>query len=447
MAFYSSYGAAQEVTGSCHLLEIGNIKILIDCGLFQGKEDYLNYKEFGFNPNEINYVILTHAHLDHIGRLPLLVKNGFDKKIITTKATFELAQLMLRNAAGILQEKEVPLYDYEDVENTLNLFETFLNYEETFYIEEDIKITFKNAGHILGSATVKIDYFEDSMNKSLLFSGDIGQPHRIITSKIDTWDNANYVFLESTYADRIHSNLEKSINSFKKQIINTLNKDGVVVIPAFALERTQEVLYILKQMSEEKLLKDVPVFLDSPLAINLTRVFTKFPELFSKDITDILKSHNNPFAFKELISCYTRDDSIQINETVGKKIIIAGSGMCEGGRIPYHLSRYITDENNSIIFVGYQVEGTLGRKILDGNKVVRIHNMDTKVKANISLVDGFSAHADQNDLINFVKDFNDIFCIYLIHGDASRLDTLKDKLEEEYSTKVHIVKMKEKIYI
>lgn len=447
MAFYTSYGAAQEVTGSCHFLEIKHLKILIDCGLFQGKEEYLNYEDFAFNPEEIDYVIVTHAHLDHIGRIPLLVKNGFNKKIISTKATYELAKHMLKNAAVILQEKENPLYSLDDTSKALSLFTQFLEYDDSLELEEGIFISFKNAGHILGSATLKIDYYEDFMKKSTIFSGDIGQKNRLITSSIDLWDDANYVFLESTYGDRIHKDLNISVESFKENIINVINKGGVVVLPSFALERTQEILYILKQMSEDELLNDIPVFLDAPLAINVTKLFLKYATLLNDELRTYINKGENPFNFKELNISYTKEESIKINEVPGAKIIIAGSGMCEGGRVKYHLQRYLQSSLNLIMFVGFQVQGTLGRKILDGKKVVEIEDSEVNISAQIRSIDGFSAHADQKDLIGFIKDFRNIFCIYLIHGDEKKLEVFKEKINKELNDKVHIVKMKERIYI
>lgn len=447
MAFYSSHGAAGEVTGSCHLLEIGHIKILIDCGLFQGKEEELNFQELEFDPSDINYIIVTHAHLDHIGRIPLLVKNGFRNKIISTKATFDLAKLMLRNAAGILKEKKPILYNQEDVDETLELFGLFLEYNESIEIEENIKISFKNAGHILGSATVKIEYIEDSMKKSVIFSGDIGQKSRIITSDIEFWEDANYIFLESTYGDRLHERLDISIEEFKEKIIKVLNNGGTVLLPSFALERTQEILYILKQMSNDNLLENVEVYLDSPLAINVTKTFLNYEYLFNDNIKKVLENKDNPFYFKELQYTYTRDESIEINKKEGKKIIIAGSGMCEGGRIPFHIIKYANNDKNMILFIGYQVQGTLGKKILENKKNIKIENQDIKINAIIDSVDGFSAHADQNGLIDFIKDFKNIYCIYLIHGDTKRLETFKSKITNELKDKVHIVKMKEKIYI
>ena len=447
MAFYSSYGAAGVVTGSCHLLEIQHLKILIDCGMFQGKEESLNTEEFGFDPKEIDYLILTHSHLDHIGRVPLLVKRGFNKKIISTKATFEIAKLMLYNSAVIIQESKNPFYTLNDIEPTLDLFGTFLEYDNSLELEEGIRISFKNAGHILGSATLKVEYFEDKMNKSAIFSGDIGQHKRVITSELQPWNDANYIFLESTYGDRIHEDLYLSIDTFKENIIKVIKDDGVVVLPSFALERTQEVLYLLKQMSEDSLLKNTPVYLDAPLAINVTKVFLKYPELLNENIKKIIQNNENPFSFKELNTCYTKEESLAINETKGAKIIIAGSGMCEGGRVKYHLLRYLQESKNMVMFIGYQVGGTLGRKILEGNKPIKIEGKDIRVNAKISCIDGFSAHADQKDLIKFVKDFKSIFCIYLIHGDLEKQKIFKKKIQDDLEDKVHIVKKGEKIYI
>lgn len=447
MAFYSSFGAAGEVTGSCHLLEVKHLKILIDCGLFQGKDEILNYEEFAFNPKEIDYLIVTHAHLDHIGRIPLLVKKGFNKKIITTKATFDLVKLMLVNAAKILQEKEKPLYTIDDVELTFTYFNTFLDYEECFLLEDDVNVCFKNAGHILGSASLKIYYIEDNMNKSVVFSGDIGQKNRLITSNIKAWDDANYVFLESTYGDRVHKSLDISIDTFQENILNVLQKGGVVILPSFALERTQEILYILKQMSKKGELKNIPVFLDAPLAINVTKVFLKYSFLLNEKLQKIVEDGENPFSFNELNISYSKEESLLINEISGAKIIIAGSGMCEGGRVKYHLLRYLESSSNLVMFVGYQVSGTLGRKILDGKKLVQIENRDVEINAQVRSVDGFSAHADQNDLIDFIKDFKSNYCVYLIHGDENKLEIFKNKISNELKGKVHIVKKKDRIYI
>jgi metallo-beta-lactamase family protein len=447
MAYYTAQGAAMEVTGSCHHLKIGKIQILIDCGMFQGKDEELNYEEFGFDPKKIDYLILTHAHLDHIGRVPLLVKKGFNKKIICTKATYEIAKLMLANSANILQEKPKPLYNISDVEPALKLFGAFLEYNETMTLKEGIKIGFKNAGHILGAASVKIKFKEENIKKSVVFSGDIGQEARIITSKVDFWKKANTVFIESTYGASLHENITLSTKKFKKHILQTLNNKGTVVIPSFALERTQEILFLLKQMSQKGLLQGIPVYLDSPLAINVTKVFGNYPKLFSKKVQKMIEAGENPFDFQELQTTYSKEESTQINKVNKPKIIIAGSGMCEGGRVKYHLVRHLSDSNSLILFIGYQVQGTLGRKIINHNGEITIAGQHLKIEAHIEQIDGFSAHADQKGLLKFIDNLKGLDCVYLIHADEPKLEAFKEKIKETLHQKVHIVKRHESIYI
>ena len=447
MAYYTSFGAAGEVTGSCHLLEIGKINILVDCGMFQGEDEHLNFEEFGFNPDNINYLILTHSHLDHIGRVPLLIKKGFNGKIISTKATSEISELMLRNSAAILESEPKVLYTVEDANRVPEFFDKTLEYGESRKLDGGITLSFKNAGHILGAASLKLEFFEDGVPKSIVFSGDIGQRKRVITSSLEFWDEAEYVFLESTYGAALHENLNISIDEFKKEIIDTVDNGGTVVIPSFALERTQEVLYILRGLSEEGKLDNVNVFLDAPLAINLTKTFLKYPELFCDEVKDILKSGEKPFSFKELKNCYTKEESIAINKIEGPKIIVAGSGMCEGGRVRHHLQRYIEDEINTVLFVGYQVRGTLGRKIIDGLDPITINKSKHHIKAKIVQIDGFSAHADQKELLEWIKDIKELYCVYLIHGDSNKLQIMKEKVHDVLHDKVHIVKMRERIYL
>lgn len=447
VAYYTSFGAAGEVTGSCHLLEIGKTNILIDCGMFQGEDEHLNFEKFGFNPDNIHYLILTHAHLDHIGRVPLLIKKGFNGTIIATKATYDIARLMLKNSASILECEEEPLYTVDDAYNAFEFFNETLEYDESMQLDGNIKVMFKNAGHILGATSVKIEFIEDELPKSVIFSGDIGQRARVITSSIDYWDSANYVFLEATYGATIHENLNISINEFKDRILQKVKSGGTVVIPSFALERTQEILYILRKLSLDGQLKGIKVFLDAPLAINVTKTFLQYPYLFSDEVKNIFLKGENPFAFKELINCATKDESIGINSETGPKIIIAGSGMCEGGRVKYHLQRYLEDESALILFVGYQVRGTLGRKIRDEISPVHIKGKDLNINAEIFQIDGFSAHADQKELLDWIVDIKDIYCVYLIHGDLNKLEIMKDKVRNVLHDKVHIVKMKERIYL
>ncbi len=447
MAYYTSYGAAGEVTGSCHLLTIGKIKILIDCGMFQGEENELNFEPFRFDPKDINYLIVTHAHLDHIGRIPLLVKKGFNQKIISTRATFSIATLMLKNSAGILQTKKKVLYNTDDVNPALKYFGNYLEFDESMIIEDDIKITFKNAGHILGAVSVKIEFKDEGMDKSVIFSGDIGQQERIITAPIQYWHDANYLFVESTYGSSIHTKLNLSIKSFKEQILKTLKNGGTVVIPSFALERTQEILYLLKQMSEADELENIPVFLDSPLAINVTKTFMNYPHLFSYHVGKVIQDGGNPFDFKELTNTYDKEESLKISNHIGAKIIIAGSGMCEGGRVGYHLVKYLSDKKNLVLFVGYQVESTLGRKISSGKGTVKVLNTEIHVQAKIGYVSGFSAHADQKEILEWIDTIKNLYCVYLIHGDIPQLQTLKEKVKKELKEKVHIVKINEQIHL
>jgi metallo-beta-lactamase family protein len=447
MAFYTSHGAAGEVTGSCHLIEIGKIKILIDCGMFQGQEEELNFEPFKFNPKDINYLIVTHAHLDHIGRVPLLVKEGFNGSIISTKATYSISRLMLKNSAGILENKKEKLYSINDIEPTLKLFDTFLESDESINLNENIQISFKNAGHILGAVSVKVEFIDEGIEKSIIFSGDIGQNERIITSPVKYWDNANTLFIESTYGASLHQPLNISIENFKEQILETIKKSGTVVIPSFALERTQEILYLLRGMSLKDQLKGVTVYLDSPLAIDVTKTFLQFPHLFGEDVKEILKEGKNPFNFKELVETYSKENSELIESNKNAKIIIAGSGMCEGGRVGSHLLKYINDEKNLILFVGYQVEKTLGKKISSKDKDVKILGTHVDVKAKIGYASGFSAHADQKDILEWINNIKNLYIVYLIHGDIEKEKILKQKIKDELKEKVHIVKLGEKIHI
>lgn len=447
MAYYTSFGAAGEVTGSCHLIKIGKIRILIDCGMFQGEESELNFKEFDFDPSDINYLIVTHAHLDHIGRIPLLVKKGFNKKIISTRATYTIAQLMLKNSAGILETKPKQLYTLADVEPALSLFKDFIEPDGHMMLDGDIKVTFKNAGHILGAVSVKLEFEDEGIEKSVVFSGDLGQDKRIITAPVQEWHSANYVFVESTYGASTHEDIEISIDSFKKQILDTIQNGGTVVIPSFALERTQEVLFLLRQMSEDGLLEKIPVFLDSPLAINVTDAFLHFPNLFSFDVMKIILDGKNPFSFKGLVHTYNKESSREINNHIGAKIIIAGSGMCEGGRVGHHLIHHLIDEKNLVLFVGFQVESTLGRRISTGDGDITILGTELHVKAKIGYVSGFSAHADQKEILNWLDAMDDLYCVYLIHGDQPQLKTLKEKIKSKLKEKAHIVKLGETIHL
>ncbi len=444
MITFESFGGAGVVTGSCHLLQIDNTRILIDCGMFQGDEEGLNHEGFAFDPADIDYLLVTHAHLDHIGRIPMLVKEGFDGRIVSTPATFALAKLMLHNAGGIIEENPKPIYTSHDVGPALAKFDTFLEYDGSLRIGEDIVVTFKNAGHILGSAIIKIDYKDGDEDKSVVFSGDLGQDSRIITSQLQGFESAHYLFVESTYADRLHKNMNVSIMEFKTYIADAIKHGATVVIPSFALERTQEVLYILRQMSLKGDLDGAHVFLDAPLAINVTKTFLNYPKLFNNEVRRQLEDNINPFDFKQLVHTQSREASQKIEVAKGAKVIIAGSGMCEGGRVQKHLKRYLSDESAVIIFVGFQVESTLGHEILHKDRV-EIEGITLEKNALIREVDGFSAHADRDDLLEWIEAVEGLKKIFLIHGDAKKLKTFTKLINKRTGIQARAVAMHDPI--
>ena len=449
MAIVTSYGAAQTVTGSCHLVKIGSIKILIDCGMFQGDGgSENNYKPFDFDPADIDFLIITHAHLDHIGRVPKLIKDGFNGKIISTKPTHDIANIMLLDSAKILKEeyKSVrrkarrrgdedsvlePLYTVEHVKQVFSKRWRLLEYFEMSKLGKKIKVTLGNAGHIMGSSFVMIDYQEEKIAKRIVFSGDIGSPHRLIIDSIDKIDEGDTLFIESTYGDRKHRPLKESIEEFKQAVITTLERNGNVVIPSFALERTQEILWLLHKMYEENELPTCRVFLDSPLAIKATRLYNKYPINLSDEVEEQALDENDPFSFETLELTSTVVESRTINKVKERAIIIAGSGMCNGGRVMHHLKHRLWDKLNTVIFVGFQVPGTLGRGIIDGDEYVKIYGDDIIVKAQIKTINGFSAHADQSDLIEWIGNFKDLKKLYLIHGETEKIEIFKNVIKEK----------------
>ncbi len=464
MATVTSYGAAQMVTGSCHLLEIGNIHILIDCGMFQGNADHKNIEPFGFNPKDIDFLILTHGHLDHIGRVPKLVKEGFNGIIVATKATIDIASIMLLDAAKIQNEEyktlykkakrrgaeatvSEPLYDLDDVSDTFKRRRKPAYYNKKIKLTDTIFVTFKEAGHILGAAFIEVDYHDEGMQKRVVFSGDIGNKERIVIDGLVYGTKTNVLFVESTYGDRVHRDLDESIAEFRDAVIETTKRGGNVMIPSFALERTQEILILLKQMFEEGLLEACKVFLDSPLAIKATNLYKQHPKLLNEEheINSILG--NNPFAFDILKLTQTPSQSISINAVKRRAIIIAGSGMCTGGRILHHFKHRLWDEKNSLIFVGYQVGGTLGRKIVDGAEFVYVRGEKIAVKAKIYTINGFSAHGDREDIIDWIEHFEGLENIYLIHGEEDKAKIFRETIIERLHIKTHVVKEREHIHI
>ena len=464
MAKVISYGAAEVVTGSCHLLELENGKrLLIDCGMFQGREEERNYQAFGFDPASVDYLLVTHAHLDHVGRIPKLVKEGFNGLIVTTDATRDLSAVIMMDSAKIMKEdyltlykkaerkgKEdevpLPLYEEEDVRNVFSLKHRICRYDKAFELCEGVTVTYRNAGHILGSAFIEIDYKEGEERRTIVFSGDIGNDNRLVLPDLASCEKADYLYVESTYGDRNHKSTLKSVKEFKDVILSTLDNWGNVIIPSFAIERTQEILCILKAMYDKGQLPECKVYLDSPMATKTTAIYRKYAEeLLSEECQDIKKRDGTVFDFAYLNYTRNVDESKAINDEKYRTIIIAGSGMCTGGRILHHFKNRLWNRKNAVIFVGYQAEGSLGRKIVDGAEWVKIYHEEIKVQAEIHTINGFSAHADQSGILDWVRNIQDLKRIFLIHGEEDKQEVLREVMGKELHEKAHIVAPEEVI--
>ena len=447
----SFHGAIRGVTGSCHLVECRNTRILIDCGMYQGrrKTEDENKNGFGFNPASIDFLILTHGHLDHCGRIPFLVKHGFSGKIFCTAATRELAKLIMLDSARIQEEEAEyrtrkarrrdensepvrPLYDTLDALNATDFFVT--DTEKSGYIQHldiapGIRISFFDAGHILGSASILLELEENNIHKRVLFSGDLGYGGRAILRDPAKPPAADIVVMETTYGDRLHKQLAPSIDELYLAINDTLKRGGNVLIPSFALERTQEILYYLREGMEQGLVPGATkVFLDSPMAISATSIFQRHHECFDTETWAIFQSGKDPFELPDLH--YTRETAASIAlKNIKGAIIIAVSGMATGGRIRHHLRHNLWRRESTVIFVGYAATGTLARKIIDGEKKVRIFREEIEVKAQIYTIGGFSAHADQQQLLDWHKDTENPVTTFLIHGEERAMQSFAGLLK------------------
>jgi len=459
-------GAVQNVTGSRHLLQANGTKILVDCGLYQERHfKARNWEPFEVPPNSINTVLLTHAHLDHCGLLPKLVKEGFKGKIYGTSATGEIAKIILFDSAKIQEEDAeykrkrharegrkgpfpvIPLYTTEDVEVCCPLFSP-VKYKHPVHIADGIEATFFDAGHVLGSSIIRIKAKANGQERTILFSGDMGRPDRPIVQDPTSFEQADYILIESTYGDRVHQKKEDTRKMIADVINSTKKAGGNIIIPSFALERSQELLYYINELMLEGIIPRLTVFLDSPMASKITKVFQNHRELFDEEMTEHVRNNESPFNFPELKITGTSDESKRINHITETVIIIAGSGMCTGGRIKHHLINNITNPKNTIMFVGYQAEGTLGRIILDGKKEVRIHGQNHQVKARITRINGFSAHADRNELFTWLSKLKKPpRKVFVVHGETKSANEFGDYIRQKTGWQVVVPAYQDEIVL
>lgn len=431
-------GASHEVTGSCYLLTISGQKFLVDCGMFQGSDfnEGKNYDVFPFDPKSIHAVLVTHAHLDHVGRLPKLVKEGFSGRIYGTKGTVELARLVLDDAWNIMADDERKygkpvLYSQEDIASTATLFHG-VNYHDTVDLGGGVTAVFRDSGHIFGAAFVEI--FGEG--KRIGFSGDLGNINVPILKDTENLTPLDALVVESTYGDRFHEDKETRTEIIAHLIEEAVKRGGTIMVPAFSIERTQEFLYELHKLQvHEHRLPEIPIFLDSPLAIDATEVFKRHPEYYDGEAAHEIMVGDDFLHFPQLKVTYTREESKTINSVPGPKMVIAGAGMMNGGRILHHAMRYLPDPNSTLIIVGYQAEGTLGRRLYEGASKVKIHGEDIPVRCTIKAIGGLSAHADQKKLIAWVGSAGGngipkkVFCN---HGEAHAATELAHRLRDAY---------------
>jgi len=443
-------GADRTVTGSSHLIILDDgYQILLDCGLFQGKQAYVDEwnQKFAFAPKDIDVLILSHAHIDHSGRIPKLVEEGFHGTIYCTPATLDLSQVMLLDSAHIQTRDsefhnkrrkkrglvELPqLYTLKDADDSFKLFQT-VNYEEWFKIRDDVSFLFRDNGHILGSASITLKIQSKGKEIIIGFSGDIGRPNRPILKDPIPMPSCDYLISEATYGSRIHEKFPEDMETFWKVVDETcFQRKGKLLVPSFSVGRTQEIVYMLDQMSKVKSMDHLPIFVDSPLSVNATEIYKHHPECYDEQIKNYILSDPNPFGFGNLTYITDVEQSKQLNFDKRPCIIISASGMAEAGRIVHHIYNHIEDEHCTILFVGYCGEGTLGQRIRSGQNPVRIFGEEKPVKAHVAIMDSFSAHGDQKEMLDFLNplDKSRLKKTFLVHGDYESQSVFRDKLME-----------------
>jgi len=449
----TSYGAAETVTGSKHLVEINGKRILFDCGMFQGarKEAEQRNRELPFDPTTLDSVVLSHAHIDHSGVLPMLIKHGYAGPIYTTPATRDLCSIMLLDSSHIqardaewLSKKNrsfvAPLYDDEDVAQTMRRFVS-VPYELTIEVASGVNVTFHDAGHVLGSAMTMTEFQENGTTKRFLYGGDLGRKNMPILE--DPWipADADLVVMESTYGNRDHDPIQEMDQRLKQIVRETHDRKGKIIIPSFALERAQEVVYALKRLESTNGLPKIPVYVDSPMTVNITEVFRLHAESFDEQMRAFITTEGDPFILDNIHYIRRAEDSMKLNTLKEPAIIISASGMCEQGRILHHLRNHCSDERNTILIVGFQAKNTLGRRIVERDKEIKIFGVKRALNADVKVLNGFSSHAGRTELLEFGARFK--HCakqVLLVHGETEALDALKSGLEEGGQTNVSIQK-------
>lgn len=461
-------GAAKMVTGSNYLITTDNHKILVDCGMFQGNEEKenMNYMDFPYDVTDIDYLILTHAHIDHSGRIPKLVREGFRGKIVCTKPTADLCEIMLLDSAKI-QESDAqwenkkrlrtgqdfvePLYTIDDARESLKYFDPYF-YDQKINLNEEISIRFKDAGHILGSSIVEMWAYEGGEVTKVVFSGDLGMPGRPIIKDLEFIDSADYLVIESTYGNTNHEPFKDSTEKLIEIINRTALRGGSVIIPSFAVGRTQELIYELNKYYEytpdlEEYMR-IPIYIDSPMAVNATEIFQKNSSSFNHEARELILKGDNPFAFSNLRYIKTQEESMSLNKSSYPKVIISSSGMATAGRVRHHLKHNLWNPDNSLVFVGYQAQGSLGRILLDGASKVKLLGEEIDVQLEIYDLEGFSGHADQKTLLKWIDRFKiKPKKVFVVHGEEDQAETLAHLIEDKFNIETIVPNMMDKFNI